>query len=45
MRSMNKFDLSSDDEATHRYRTIFLSDLHLGTRKFSNRSLARFFKT
>ena len=44
MRSMNKFDLSSDDEATHRYRTIFLSDLHLGTRNSQTDLLLDFLK-
>ena len=41
---MNKFDLGSDESAVHQYRSIFLSDLHLGTRNSQAELLLDFLK-
>lgn len=41
---MTKFDLGSDETQVHQYRSIFLSDLHLGTRNSQADLLLDFLK-
>lgn len=41
---MTKFDLGSDETPVHQYRSIFLSDLHLGTRNSQADLLLDFLK-
>ena len=41
---MKKFDLGSDEAPVHQYRSIFLSDLHLGTRNSQADLLLDFLK-